>query len=100
LKRAQIENPEDSHSQGGILIEQDEDFNKVNVNSDNIETRGDSSLSTAANSEKKAAKESGRSRGDKPKRSRNRGNRNRRRRPNTGRGEKSSSQGGGSGDKS
>jgi 2Fe-2S ferredoxin len=100
LKRAQIENPEDSHSQGGILIEQDEDFNKVNVNSDNIETRGDSSLSTAANSEKKAAKEGGRSRGDKPKRSRNRGNRNRRRRPNTGRGEKSSSQGGGSGDKS
>ena len=89
LKRAQIENPEDSHSQGGILIEQDEDFDKVSVNSNTVETRGDSSLSTAANSSKSSSHSSRSSskggqgeKGDKNKRPRGRGGRNRKRRNN------------------
>lgn len=104
LKRAQIENPEDSHSQGGILIEQDEDFDKVSVNSDTVQTEGDSSLSRAVGREKKDnRREASSSKGEKPKRPRNRSNRNRKRRnpgPGLGKGSKSAEKQGGSGDKS
>jgi len=83
LKRAQIENPEDSYSEGGILIEQDDDFDKVSVDKkERIKPQSEGALSKSSKSSKRSSRRGEKNSGDanaKSKSPRSRGSRRRRR---------------------
>ena len=75
LKRAQKENAEDSHSEGGVFIEQDEDFKAIDEREGDRPQQKAEGISHQADSGAKKKD----SRGNSRNRNRNRNNRNRNR---------------------